>query len=134
MRKTTLLDGIEREYTLNEIAIVTRAGPAKLLGLKHKGHLGVGADADITMYEEQDDKEAMFSTPRYVIKDGVVIIEDREFRSDHQGKLLHVAPAYDARVEDVIKPFFEDYYTIEFANYPVSERYLHRHEIIPTSD
>jgi formylmethanofuran dehydrogenase subunit A len=132
MRKTVLLDDLAREYSLFEIAIVTRAGPARLLGLANKGHLGVGADADITIYEERDDKEEMFSSPRYVIKDGTIIIEDREFRSDHRGRLLHVAPAYDARVEDVIRPFFEDYYTIEFANYPVSEHYLHKHEIIPT--
>src|SRR4029079_13904459 len=39
---SALADGLEREYTLNEIAIVTRAGPARILGLKQKGHLGVG--------------------------------------------------------------------------------------------
>ena len=43
---SALADGLAREYTLNEIAIVTRAGPARLLGLAAKGHLGVGADAD----------------------------------------------------------------------------------------
>ena len=47
---SALLDGLSREYSLSEIAIVTRAGPARLLGLRHKGHLGVGADADITVY------------------------------------------------------------------------------------
>src|SRR5216110_2158511 len=36
---SALLDGLAREYTLGEIAIVTRAGPARLLGLKNKGHL-----------------------------------------------------------------------------------------------
>ena len=39
---SALADGIAREYTLNEIAIITRAGPARLLGLPHKGHLGAG--------------------------------------------------------------------------------------------
>jgi formylmethanofuran dehydrogenase subunit A len=29
---------------------MTRAGQAKALGLKNKGHLGVGADADIAIY------------------------------------------------------------------------------------
>ena len=47
---SALADGLAREYTLDEIAIVTRAGPARLLGLTHKGHLGVGADADVTVY------------------------------------------------------------------------------------
>ena len=132
IRKTVLLDNLEREYTLQEIAIITRAGPAKLLGLSHKGHLGVGADADITIYMEQEDKEEMFNTPRYVIKDGQIIIEDGEFRNDHEGRILHVTPEYDRDIEQVIRPFFEDYYTIQFDNYPVDEQYLHKHEVVPT--
>ena len=56
-----LRDLASREYTLNEIAIITRAGPARLLGLAAKGHLGVGADGDVTIYEEQADKERMFA-------------------------------------------------------------------------
>ncbi len=38
IRKTILPD-LEREYSLNEIAIITRAGPARALGLSNKGHL-----------------------------------------------------------------------------------------------
>ena len=59
-----------REYTLDEIAIVTRAGPARLLGLRRKGHLGVGADADVTVYDRDADVAEMFATPRYVVKGG----------------------------------------------------------------
>jgi formylmethanofuran dehydrogenase subunit A len=128
----TRLAELGREYTLYDIAIVTRAGPAKLLGLKNKGHLGAGADADVAIYEEQDDKEQMFSAPRYVIKDGVLVIEDHEFRKDHDGRILHVAPDYDAGIENVIRPFFEEFYTIRFNNYAVDERYLPRHEVIAT--
>jgi formylmethanofuran dehydrogenase subunit A len=133
IKQTVLLDNLDREYTLQEIAIITRAGPAKLLGLRHKGHLGPGADADITIYMEQPDKEEMFSTPRYVLKDGRIIIEDGELRTDHEGRVLHVAPAYDPDIEAVIRPFFEDYYTIQFDNYPVGEEYLHKHEVVPTN-
>ena len=64
--------------------------------------LGVGADADITIYMEHDDKEEMFSTPRYVFKDGEMIIEDGEFRTDHEGRVMHVEPAYDPTIEQVI--------------------------------
>jgi formylmethanofuran dehydrogenase subunit A len=127
-----LRDCQEREYSLYEIAIITRAGPARLLGLTAKGHLGVGADADITIYEEDGDKEKMFSTPRYVIKDGALIIEDHEFRSDTEGRVLHVAPDYDPAIEQVIQPFFEDFYTIQFSNYPVDLHYLRRHQTVPT--
>ena len=37
IRSTVLLDDLDREYTLEEIAIVTRAGPARLLGLARQG-------------------------------------------------------------------------------------------------
>ena len=43
----------ELEYTLNEIAIMTRAAPAKILGLDKKGNLSNGSDADITIYDKK---------------------------------------------------------------------------------
>jgi len=132
MRSTRLPD-LDREYTLNEIAIITRAGPARALGLKHKGQLGPGADADITIYDEQEDKELMFSAPRYVIKSGDLIIADHEFRNDHAGRILHVAPAYDEDIVGTVRTFFENYYSIEFDNYAVSDQYLYDHEVISTT-
>ena len=132
MKQTVLLDGIDREYSLQEIAIVTRAGPARLLGLKDKGHLGVGADADITIYEEDDDKERMFSVPRYVIKDGMPIIEDHEFRADHQGRTLFVEPAYDREIETTVRAFFDDFYSVRFENYGMSKEDLGPFQSVPT--
>ncbi|HFD12122.1 MAG TPA: formylmethanofuran dehydrogenase subunit A [Crenotrichaceae bacterium] len=130
--KTGLLD-LDREYSLYEIAIVSRAGPARLLGLKDKGHLGVGADADVTIYDEMDDKEAMFNAARYVIKSGEMFINNHEFCADTQGRLIHVAPDYDNKVEDILRPFFEDYYTIQFDNYAVDDSYVHDGKVIPTT-
>jgi len=128
----TVLRELTREYTLNEIAIITRAGPARALGLENKGHLGRGADADITIYTEEEDKEQMFNAPRYVIKDGVLVIKDHEFATDHKGKILHCKPGYNADIADELEPFFEDYYSVKFNNYMVGEDYLHNHEVIPT--
>ena len=132
INQTSLRD-LEREYTLSEIAIITRAGPAKALGLKNKGHLGVGADADITVYTEEYDKEAMFNAPRYVIKDGITVIKDHEFATDHKGKLLHSKPGYNEDIAGEIEPFFEDYYSIKFSNYAIGEEYLHKHEVVPVN-
>jgi formylmethanofuran dehydrogenase subunit A len=129
---THLLD-IEREMTMQEIAIITRAGPAKLLGLTHKGHLGVGADADITIYDEMDDKEAMFNAARYVIKGGTRVVDNHEFSTDCEGRVLHVSPNYDRSIEERIRPFFEDYYSIQFENYPVADRYLHDSVQVPAA-
>ena len=132
MNNTVLHDTLDREYSLQEIAIVTRAGPARLLGLdKHKGHLGVGADADVTIYEEDDDKELMFSVPRYVIKDGVPIIEDHEFRTDHYGRTHFVAPDYDRDIESTVKDFFDDFYSVQYQNYAVTEEQVGPRRRIP---
>ena len=114
-----LADGIAREYTLNEIAIVTRAGPARLLGLRDKGHLGVGADADVTVYVPDRDYARMFATPRYVVKGGTLVVEEGQLRRAPAGRRLHVRPAYDASVERGLKRFFDQYATVSFENYPV---------------
>lgn len=129
----SLLRDLDREYTLEEICIITRAGPAKCLGLKEKGHLGVGADADVTIYDTLDDKEQMFSAPRYVMKAGQLLISNHEFVSDYTDKkILRVAPEYDKSIEKVIKPFFDDFYSVSYENYAVDESFLHANQIIKT--
>ena len=120
IQRTVLLDDLEREYTLEEIAIVTRAGPARLLGLRDKGHLGAGADADVTIYDERADREEMFATPRYVIKGGRVVVRDGELVEALAGDLLRVAAPHDPAVEDVLRDRFEERYTVQFDSYPVT--------------
>ena len=124
MGRTVLRDDLEREYTLGEIAIITRAGPARLLGLADKGHLGVGADADVTVYREHEDREQMFAAPRYVIKGGKVIVEDGELREAGRGRLLRVGAAYDPSIEPTLEKLFEERYSVRFASYPVREPWL----------
>jgi formylmethanofuran dehydrogenase subunit A len=57
-----VLGDLDREYTLSEIAIITSAGPARSLGLSQKGHLGVGADADVAIYHEKPEDGASSPT------------------------------------------------------------------------
>ncbi len=116
---SALTDGLAREYTLNEIAIVTRAGPARLLGLRDKGHLGAGADADVTLYARDPDIARMFSTPRYVVKAGSVIVEEGQLRRAPVGKRLRLAPGYDDAIVRDLRRHFEAYSTVSFDNYPV---------------
>ena len=130
LQRSQLAD-LDREYTLQEIAIITRAGPARILGLENKGHLGVGADADITIYTPHENKELMFELPRFVIKSGRILVEQGEIREVIQGKTLHVGPDYDREIETEISSWFEDNYSIRFRNYPVAESYLHDAEKIP---
>jgi formylmethanofuran dehydrogenase subunit A len=118
MNRTTLGD-LQREYTLNEIVIITRAGPARILGLKEKGHLGIGADADITIYTPDDNKETMFSLPRIVLKSGEIVVENGEIRSTPVGRTLHIEREYDRGVEPDIQNWFEDHYSMNWRNYGV---------------
>jgi formylmethanofuran dehydrogenase subunit A len=116
---SALLDGLGREYTLSEIATVTRAAPARLLGLTHKGHLGPGADADVTVYASDADRAKMFATPRSVLKAGVLVVEEGQLRRAPPGRRLAVRPDYDAAVTKDLKRFFDDYATVAFENYGV---------------
>jgi formylmethanofuran dehydrogenase subunit A len=116
---SAMADGIAREYTLSEIAIVTRAGPARLLGLRHKGHLGVGADADVTVYGRDADVSRMFATPRFVVKGGTLVVEEGQLRRAPAGKRLHVKPGFDDAVERGLRRYFDQYATVSFDNYAV---------------
>jgi formylmethanofuran dehydrogenase subunit A len=130
-RKNTLLHELDREYSLYEIAIITRAGTARALGLKDKGHLGVGADADVTIYTPLDDKEEMFARPRYVLKDGEIVVRDGKLVRERPGRTLYVEPPYDPAIETDLRAYFEEYYTMSFDNYPVSSEYLVNSEVVP---
>jgi formylmethanofuran dehydrogenase subunit A len=130
VREQSALAHIDREYTLSEIAIITRAGPARILGLKHKGHLGPGADADVTIYTPDANQETMFALPSYVIKAGRTIVERGEIRLETYGKTLHVSPNYDRDLEADIKRWFEKSYSIQWRNYPVEVESLADHEVV----
>lgn len=130
VRERCILPDLDREYTMNEIAIITRAAPARMLGLTRKGHLGPGADADITIYQPHDDRQQMFELPRYVIRRGEVVVDGGEIRAHSDGRLLHVAPAYDEACVPDIRNWFEENYSIQFRNYPVDPSYLHEHEVV----
>src|SRR5438094_7915365 len=92
VREQSVLNDLDREYSLYEIAIITRAGPARILGLKHKGHLGVGADADVTIYTPGADKKAMCERPRLVLKGGESSVEHGRGGLQRCSHTLHGAP------------------------------------------
>ncbi len=120
------LKDITREYSLSEIAIITRAGPAKLLGLKQKGHLGPGADADITVYSPDDNYEKMFSVPRYVFKDGNLVVEDFEIRNAVSGRTLSTDRDFDVEQSQRIESWFSDEYSIASESYGIGQDEFHR--------
>ena len=115
------LGSIDREYTLNEIAIMTRAAPARLLGLSNKGHLGVGADADIVVYNQLPDAEAMFSSPLYVFKNGEKIFEEGRMLNTSAVKHTHtVKPEYDPKIRKWLADHYAENRTMSFADASIS--------------
>jgi formylmethanofuran dehydrogenase subunit A len=115
------LSSIEREYSIYEIATMTRAGAAKLIGLDDRGHLGVGAAADITVYTEQTDKEAMFSKPDFVFKDGELVVTDGKVVKVVWGNTHTAKPSFDLGVEKGLKEYFDKYHTIQLDNFKISD-------------
>jgi formylmethanofuran dehydrogenase subunit A len=118
-RKRIVLAELDREYTLYEVAIITSAGPARALGLGQKGHLGVGADADVAVYLEKPESDLMFEYPRYVIKGGEVVVEEGQIRAVANGRDFIVQPSFDDGIGEYLRPLFEKVYTMAFDNYPV---------------
>src|SRR6476660_7046326 len=132
-RARMVLPELNREYSLNDIAIITSAGPARALGLAQKGHLGVGADADIAIYNANPNAAEMFAYPRYVIKGGTLVVEEGELRNSLEGHQFAVKPAYDPAIEDYLRPLFQQHYTMSFENYPVTEDRVQGLEVVDRS-
>lgn len=108
------LRSITRELTLEEIAILTRAAPARLLGLTDRGRLGIGAAADIAVYREDADREAMFRTPEYVFKDGVLVARAGRVTATPVGGTHFVEPGYDPAIEKTLRRHWQAHGAINF--------------------
>ena len=125
--EASTLGSIDREYSLYEIAIMTRAAPARSLGLKNRGHLGAGAIADITVYSEHKNKEIMFSKPDYVFKDGDVIVRNGKVTKVLNGGTHIIKPDYDKGIERSLRRYFDDYQTVSLGNYKIDDDEIIEH-------
>lgn len=108
------LKSITRELSLNEIAIMTRAGPARLLGLVDRGHLGVGAAADIAVYREDANRELMFTAPEYVYKDGTLVARAGRITATPVGGTHFVEPEYDKGIETLLRKHMAAHGSVNF--------------------
>ena len=112
-QKMSNLASMEREYSIYEIAIMTRAGPARILGLDNYGHLGDGAKANITIYRKQADIELMFAKPAYVFKDGIMIVKDGEIKQTVRG-ITHVVNPGGSNGDDGVTAACDKYGIVMF--------------------
>lgn len=138
------LGGIERELDWTDIAIMTRAAPARILGLQDKGHLGLGADADISIYnlrpEELDASQdhalvkKALATAMYTIKEGIVVSKDGKIKATPPGRTFWVDATVPQTDTDRLMPDLEEkfakYYSVQLSNYAVQDAYLPHANVI----
>ncbi|MBC8129419.1 MAG: formylmethanofuran dehydrogenase subunit A [Rhizobiaceae bacterium] len=108
----TRLAEIDREYTLAEIAIMTRAAPAKLLGLADRGHLGTGTTADVSVYRKASDKAEMFGKAAYLFKDGHLVVKDGKVVERRMGRTLTLDTKSDPTMTQRLDAYYDDAYGI----------------------
>jgi formylmethanofuran dehydrogenase subunit A len=120
VREVTTLASIAREYSLAEIATMTRAAPAKLLGLRDRGHLGPGAVADAAVYTQGSDRAAMFRSAALVFKDGELVVRDGQVTHYRWGRALWVRPEHEAAIDRPMRDHYADRYglTPDFMKVP----------------
>ena len=123
----SILSSIDREYTLYEIATMTRAAPARSLGLKNRGHLGGGAIADITVYNNIKNKEKMFEKPLYVFKNGEEIVKNGKIVKVVTGGTHTLRPDYDKSIEKSLKKYFDRYMTVKLGNFKIDDDEIVEH-------
>jgi formylmethanofuran dehydrogenase subunit A len=136
----TTLPDLDREYTLSELCIITRAGNAKTLGLNDRGHLGAGAIGDVAVYKLDPNKmdgeaiEKAFSRAAYTIKEGQIIVKNGEIMASPMGTLIRAEgkikeSVHENMMEEVIASW-RDHYSINFNNYAVQDAYAPKEIVI----
>jgi formylmethanofuran dehydrogenase subunit A len=144
----TAICALDREMDWNEIAIMTRAGQAKALGIaaQGKGYLSAGAEADIAIYPirchdvdpatEYRKVIEGFQKTMYTIKRGRVVARGGDVIVEGANSTFWVNPVVPddlnvAHDPEFVKKF-EEYYTVRMSNYPVQDVYLPRGKCIRT--
>jgi formylmethanofuran dehydrogenase subunit A len=115
------LQSLEREYSLYEIAIMTRAAPARILGMSDRGHLAPGAVADVVVYHPAANPEQMFERPMLVFKAGQPIVEEGRISQPVTGATQVIRPEFDQDIEKRIKPWFDRYLSTAMENLIISD-------------
>ncbi len=110
IRATSTLPKLKREYTLEEIVVMTRSGPARALGLERMGHLQPGASGDVVVYRQDSNPTTLFSRPEMVFRNGVLVYRAGKFLSI-PSKILHSArPKFDPGIAKHLRKSWEQYY------------------------
>ncbi len=136
--KRTTLATLDREYDFYDIATISRAAPARIYGFTDKGALTPGYRADIAVYDinpndidpsrQYAEIEKGFNVADYTIKDGQILVKDKEIVKVKESQNVWVnVQGWEKNEEKVINnimPFFTQYYSVKWENYPVHDHYV----------
>ena len=137
-QRRTTLPTLDREYDFYEIATITRAAPARIYGFTDRGELTPGYRADIAVYDINPNEidpsrqyaeiEKGFNVAEYTIKDGQILVKDKEIVKVKESQNIWVNvkgwEQNEQKVLNNIMPFFTQYYSVKWENYPVHDHYV----------
>ncbi|HOI13648.1 MAG TPA: amidohydrolase family protein, partial [Methanoculleus sp.] len=137
----TSIDSIDRELGLYEIAQMTRAGPAKALGVCNTyGGLAPGMDADIAVYSlnpedmpsDPAEIEKAFARCAWLVKDGIVTVRNGEVIAEPAKRTIwvDVKVPENAQVQRDIYEHFLRHYSVKLDNYSLFEEHLFNPRVI----
>jgi formylmethanofuran dehydrogenase subunit A len=133
--RRAILPSIDREYSLYDVVVMTRAAPAKLAGLNSKGHLGVGADADVAIYNinpreinpsrDYDKIIKAFRHAYCTIKNGEIVVLNGEVVKTIYGKTFYVKvegmDELKNKVKSEVMERFKEWYSVDVRSYEIAD-------------
>ena len=134
LKNNTLQDN-DKTLNFNEFIILTRASPAKSLGLGNlKGTLREGADADINILDinindidtskDYEKLKNAFTNIEYVIKSGEIIKNKEKINLNYQGKIFWSEGKLEIADKDLImnskKEFYQKYASVFYDSLKIS--------------
>ena len=141
----TILNELDREITLYELSQMTRAAPAKALGLAStRGGLAVGMDAEVAIYDidptklptDPEEYERVFSNVSYLFKNGDMVIKEGSIVFENPTKMTFWVNAQvpeNKQVARDVREKFLRYYTVTQPNYEVPDSYAPHPHVIETT-
>ncbi|MFW9949234.1 MAG: amidohydrolase family protein [Candidatus Thorarchaeota archaeon] len=121
-----------KEYTFNDLIIITRSSPAKSLGLSnYKGNLNSGSDGDLNILNidineidssrQVDSIIKAFKNIEYVIKTGNIVKKNDKISLDYQGKIYWSNRVGESEKLDNVmnkkKDFYQKYSSIFYDSF-----------------
>ncbi|MHA1409010.1 MAG: formylmethanofuran dehydrogenase subunit A [Candidatus Odinarchaeia archaeon] len=127
-----VLPSLDRELTLEEIAIITRSAPARTLGLSEITGFRYGNPANLVIYNFEYEKINLsndipkvvkgFSNCKLTIKDGSIVVKDGALLTKKYGAVyFNGQEIKDDSLIELLKNYFKKYYSVSIDNFVLNK-------------